>query len=88
MSLLIFSPQVTRGTTKTRPREQCKFCNYLLDISLVSKGYQIGLIGQSGPTGPAGLGGPSSGQGGPVGHVGQGGRVGPGGPGGSGDQGG
>ena len=83
MSLLIFSPQVTRGTTKTRPRGQCKFCNYLLDISLVSKGYQIGSIGQSGPTGPAGLGGPSLGQGGhggPVGQVGQGGPGGPGGP--------
>ena len=42
--------------TETRQSKQCHFCN-LLDKSLISQGYQSGLIGQIGTAGPGGQGG-------------------------------
>ena len=33
---------------QTRPSKQCGFCNYLLDLSLISQDCHSGLIGQSG----------------------------------------
>ena len=76
MSLVLIHTQIIKGA---RPHKQCEFCYNILDKSLISEGFQGGLIGrQSGPAGPVGPGGPSSGQGGPGGQgdpVGQGGQV-------------
>ena len=81
-SILRHYKRQKRNVHITRPSKQFEFCNYLLDKSLISQGYQSGFIGQCRPGGPVV---PSSGQGGPGGQGGQGGRGDPVGQGGQGD---